>query len=297
MKKLLTILLATTLMASGLCACSQEQTPSDTTPSTTTTVTDEVETTTTVTESTTTESVSDETTETIADETATEAVPSTTVKAPATTKKPTTTTTTKNPNLIYKKEVDTAAGYRWNQCWLNDTLDLDPNLIIGKVRYRESDLNLDQYFDRSTWETDNYYHIPEDAMLDFIRSIFVYSDAQFEALKAVGTYSAWLENDCFYKDGEFLLTYEYGQGGAPSTAHHVTSFEDNKQGVAKVFFEFIDDSEPVRYVMEYTYTGESDLAIETSEYDNGEDIETLWHFTSHSEELLKSLRIRSIKAI
>ena len=161
---------------------------------------------------------------------------------------------------------------------------------MGKVWWWAASNNV---FDDET----NLAHLSEQDVLAIIRSIFIFTDEQFEELKKAGQYTVLTDVYSYYKDGTFVLPGGFGWGGDP-TYHTLLSYEDNKQGVIQLFFEYNSrqfDELPVKYVMEYVYTGSSDIQID-SVYEEEIDCRT-WFFTSYDPDLLNSLRIRSIKEI
>ncbi len=306
-KRLMSGLLAC-LMLLTFTACGNNDTAGDTSATeSTTTTTEEVTTTTAEETTTTTEEVTTTTTEETT--TTTKKPTTTTTKKVTTTKKPTTTTTKKPTTTTTTKATTTtttAPPVLYSE-WLCGCDDL----------HQEFKADGTPSFDLMLWRTcflsgeDGYYNreldfneIPEQEVLRLIRTEFVCTDQQFEALKQQSTYMMRREeDDSYYMDGYFYLQADLGQGGGGwKTMHTASSFEDDKNGVFKVYFDCHeakmnpeDESTSkgallYRYVVEYVYEGKGDLYVEPLG-------DTSANVFSTNEALLKSMRIRSIKKL
>lgn len=117
------------------------------------------------------------------------------------------------------------------------------------------------------------YKIPEAAILAAIRTKFVITDAQFEALKAQGEYEFFIDTHT-YKDGYFYIT-DPAAGGPGSYTHIAAGYKDDKNGKFTVYIDYINGGADVEeserehicyYAVEYQYKGYSNLSVTTGEY-------------------------------
>ena len=172
---------------------------------------------------------------------------------------------------------------------INDNGSLSYNLVIESCWWNAEGEWLDM------WNV----KIPEAEMLKAIRSKFVMSDAEFEKLKAQGSYDCSLGTQT-YADGYFYCS-DPAAGGPGDYSHEIIGYKDNKNGTFTVYFDYlqgggdVDESERKHeyyYAVAYTYNGASNLKLEMVNNDGYEYLAiTGW------TPIVNSLRIKSIKKV
>ncbi len=169
---------------------------------------------------------------------------------------------------------------------INDDGSVDPDVMLGASWYSAT---------KSEYAIDEWnYKIPEAAMLEAIKTKFEINDAQFEALKAQGSYNFFL-GDHTYKDGFFNISWP-AAGGPGSYTHTLVGYKDNGAGSLTLYVDYQnggpeDDKieHAYYYAVEYKYSGYSNLTIITGEY-NSKQIQGF-------SPVVDSLRVTAIKKL
>ena len=152
---------------------------------------------------------------------------------------------------------------------------------------------------KGEWLDEWHKKIPEAEMLKAIRTKFVMSDSEFEKLKQQGVYYCSLSEQK-YSDGYFNCT-DPAAGGPGEYSHTLVGYKDNKNGSFSLYYDYLlggpDVEENERkhqyyYVIEYTYSGASNLEIATIVEEGYSHYEIQgW------KPIVESLRIKAIKKL
>ena len=171
-------------------------------------------------------------------------------------------------------------------------------LAVAKIN-DDGSLNYDLVIETCWWEANGEaldmwtFKISEAEMLKAIKAKFVMSNAEFKKLKSAGVYNCSLGEQT-YSDGYFYCK-DPAAGGPGSYSHIVKGYTDNKNGTFTVYYDYLEGGPDVEaserihqyyYAVEYTYSGTSNLKINTEE-----------NSIIGWKPVVESLRVKSIKKV
>ena len=177
----------------------------------------------------------------------------------------------------------------YGEAFINGNGEIDYDEVLANVFY---DCFPADYFEQTIT-------ITEDEMLNIIRNKFIFSDEQFENLKAQGTY---IFSDSYdyvkYQDGVFTLT-DPRKGDAADYKHELKGFVDNKSGTLKLYYDYSttgynDGTEPTHqyyYEVVYKYSGSTEFG---TKYNEGWG---MYYITGTAENVINSLRAETISKV
>ncbi|MBE6750343.1 MAG: hypothetical protein E7560_04190 [Ruminococcaceae bacterium] len=149
--------------------------------------------------------------------------------------------------------------------------------------------------DNTAYAKDEFnYEIPESVILENIRKKFEFSDAQFEKLKAEGTYHFFFGTQR-YENGIFYIINP-AAGGPGDFTHTPVGYKDNKNGTFEIYYDYQsggpenpDYKHLYYYAVTYTYKGASNLEVIIGEY--GDASISGW------KAVVDSMKVASIKKV
>lgn len=146
--------------------------------------------------------------------------------------------------------LQTASGCDFaGTAYINDDGTVCFDLMVSTVvKLLETESNLFQYSqDGITFE------IPETVMLEYIRKTYSISDAQFEKLKAQGTYNCITTHT--YSNGVFHLRAINAGGGTAEYNHKFLGYTSNpSDNLIEVYYDYQTTSGQHQFYYKVTYT-------------------------------------------
>jgi len=184
-----------------------------------------------------------------------------------------------------------------NSAEINSDGTPDYDFMVQEGYYAIGYETLQKYL--NTESDDWFYEVPESEFLKALKKKFIVDNNLFAKIKAQGEYK-FFWSDHYYSNGIFYIAYT-AMGDVADYTHNLIGFKDNKNGSFTIYYDYIKGGQDVEesertheyyYVIEYTYSGASNLWIEKIDDDG-----YIYHEIKGWKPVVESMRIKSIKKV